>query len=189
MRLHELLRDGKSEAGATARPGPRLVGPIKSFEHVRQVVRAYPRARIRDGYLDAGHAVGNADLYSSPLGCMPQRIAQQVGQHLADAEAIDTNIGMSLHGEDIESHAPAIGEGLEVLHYAAYQLSKVGLHELKTKLPGLCEGECAKVLHESRQEDRLIVDSLFKGASPEIQEGEEYLWIARPFRLQEPLEL
>ena len=49
-----------------------------------------------------------------------------------------TNIG-SIHGEDIESHAPAIGEGPEILHYAAYQLSHIGLHELETKLPSLCE--------------------------------------------------
>lgn len=52
MRFDQLSDDGQAQAGASGQARAGLIGPVKTLEHVRQVLGCDSHSGITDAYLD-----------------------------------------------------------------------------------------------------------------------------------------
>ena len=84
VRLHYATANGQTQAGTSARPGPRPVHAIESIADQGQMLRRYPRAGIfdRDNHFAVfcSNLKRDATGLRCPLNCILGEVGEQTNQ-------------------------------------------------------------------------------------------------------------
>ena len=124
--LDDLFGDGQAQPRPAAGPGPRFVGPVEALEDVGQTLRGDAFAGVGHRHLHLASHTFSPDGNRPTSGCVSQRIAEEIEQHLTDP--LDVNLHRRQVGRQLSGQRDLLLQGLrlEAIHNAATKEYKSG---------------------------------------------------------------
>jgi hypothetical protein len=132
MGTHKLAGDGQPQAATVH---PRLVASPKTVEEVGERLWRNTGSVIRYGDLDSVRQWNCSHGHLATMGCVPERVGDQVGHHLPDAVRVDVDLGQ-IRGQ-IQRQSLPLASGLDIKagDDAVQQCTEVRGLALKLELP------------------------------------------------------
>ena len=119
MQLHDALHDQQAQSAVVATPRAERG---RCLEQLGTQRRGYPGAIIGDADLHAVGGRAQAHLDLATLGCMAQRVVEQVGQHPLDQAQVRTDQRQAGRKRRVQLLATRLCRQFELLQHVLQQL-------------------------------------------------------------------
>ena len=134
-----------------------MFGPVEAVEDVGQVSSRDALAGVGHGDLHTVARRRGPHRDAAAIGCVPQGVYQQIGQHLGDAVRVHVHPGQA--GGHVGLDRNAVGRRLRFQggEHALDQAGGRRRHTVQGQLPGLGQGEHLQVADQPRHAQHLVV--------------------------------